>query len=482
VLDRGEVALQRDGFAQVRPARFGVVALDEGIDDEALPASLGERLALHVELDAAAAALAAAPVDAIAGVDGDLPDAQALAAARARLPRVEAGPEVLEALAAAAAAFGVGSLRAEVFALRAARAAAALDGRPAVQADDLALAVQLVLIPRATRWPASGDDEAAEPEPDEPPPDPPPEEPPAPPPGETEVEPLAERVIAAALAALPAGMLALLRAGPEAARTASLAQAGRRGEPLVTRSHGRVIGVREGLPRDGARLSVIETLRAAAPWQRLRRTARGRPGGARVNVRAADLRVTRHEQRRSTTTLFLVDASGSAALHRMAEAKGAVELLLADCYARRDRVALVAFRGRGAQLLLPPTRALVRARRSLAALPGGGGTPLASGLDLACAMLTSARREGDTPLVVLLTDGRANVARDGRGGRAQAEADALASAQAFARLGCAALLIDTSPHPGPAARRIAEAMRARYLALPHAAADAVSRAVRAQRG
>jgi magnesium chelatase subunit D len=93
--------------------------------------------------------------------------------------------------------------------------------------------------------------------------------------------------------------------------------------------------------------------------------------------------VSRFKQRRETTTIFVVDASGSAALHRLAEAKGAVELLLADCYVRRDRVAMLAFRGKGAELMLPPTRSLVRAKRSLAGLPGGGGTPLAAGMDAA---------------------------------------------------------------------------------------------------
>ena len=129
----------------------------------------------------------------------------------------------------------------------------------------------------------------------------------------------------------------------------------------------------------------------------------------------------------------MVDASGSAALNRLGEAKGAVELLLAECYARRDQVALLAFRGRAAELLLPPTSSLVRAKRSLSALPGGGGTPLAAGLDAALAAAAAERRRGRTPTVVLLTDGRANVARDGAGDRARAEADALAAARARAR-------------------------------------------------
>jgi magnesium chelatase subunit D len=199
-------------------------------------------------------------------------------------------------------------------------------------------------------------------------------------------------------------------------------------------------------------------------------------------VRRDDFHITRYRERRETTTLFAVDASGSAALHRLAEAKGAVELLLADCYVRRDRVALLAFRGPGCELLLPPTRSLARAKRSLAGLPGGGGTPLASAIDAAAALADSVRRRGETPVIVFLTDGRANIGRDGKGGRERAHADALAAASALRVMGLTAVLLDTSPQPQPAARQVADAMGARYLPLPHAGAAELSLAVRAATG
>jgi magnesium chelatase subunit D len=197
-----------------------------------------------------------------------------------------------------------------------------------------------------------------------------------------------------------------------------------------------------------------------------------------VLVRSEDFHLTRLVQQRETTTIFAVDASGSSALHRLAEAKGAVELLLADCYVRRDRVAVIAFRGRSAELLLPPTRSLVRAKRSLAGLPGGGGTPLAAALEAAAALAHAQQRRGDTPVVVLLTDGRANVALDGTGGRDRAQADAQDAARRLRALGCAVLLVDTSPQPAAAAERLAHALRARYLPLPHADAQRLSQAVR----
>ena len=146
---------------------------------------------------------------------------------------------------------------------------------------------------------------------------------------------------------------------------------------------------------------------------------------------------------------------------------------------RRDRVALIAFRGRTAEMLLPPTRSLARAKRGLAGLPGGGGTPLASGIDAATALAEAVRRRGETPTIVMLTDGRANVARDGAPGRSRAEEEALAAARTLAGGQFAVLFVDTSPRAQPQAQKLAVEMRARYLALPHAGAAAISQAVRA---
>ena len=182
-------------------------------------------------------------------------------------------------------------------------------------------------------------------------------------------------------------------------------------------TRGRPAGTRAGEPKNGARLSLIDTLRAAAPWQPLRR--REQPGREGVHVERADFRIRRYKQKRQTTAIFAVDASGSAALHRMAEAKGAVELILADCYVRRDQAALIAFRGKTAEVLLPPTRSLQRAKKSLADLPGGGGTPLCAGIEQAMLVADNVRRGGGTPLVVFLTDGKANIARDGTADRAR---------------------------------------------------------------
>jgi magnesium chelatase subunit D len=138
---------------------------------------------------------------------------------------------------------------------------------------------------------------------------------------------------------------------------------------------------------------------------------------------------------------------------------------------------LLAFRGRGVELLLPPTRSLVRAKRSLASLPGGGGTPLASGIGAAMTLADAVRRRGETPTVVFLTDGHANVARDGSGSRVRAEEDAIVAAKVMRAAGFKALLLDTSPRPQPLARRLADEMGALYLPLPYADAMMLSRAI-----
>ena len=521
VLDTQEVALERDGLATRHATRFGVIALDEGLaDDERVAPALLDRLAFSVDLHPVIDEAATRSDDERALDDelSALPGWSAIdvAAARALLPQIDVSVEMVQALVSTAAALGVASLRAPLLALRVARASAALDGRLRITDDDAQLAAALVLAPRATQVPtppaepSPNEDEVPEageaPEaadddtPDEPPPDNEEssndEETPEPPVGDLE-----DLVLEAAQAAIPAGLLAALMSGQE--RRASAQAAGRAGAVQQGQKRGRPSGARRGEPRSGARLNVIETLRAAAPWQKIRHAevvraqaapgrsvqpsesiSPGRPGAvsaavprARVQVRREDFHITRYKQRSATTTVFVVDASGSSALNRLAEAKGAVELLLADCYVRRDQVAVLAFRGKGAELLLPPTRSLVRAKRSLAGLPGGGGTPLASGIDAAAALAASIARRGETPIVVLLTDGRGNIARDGSPGRARAADDVQLAARQFRAVGLRALLIDTSPQPQAAARQLAQEMGASYLPLPHAGSAALSQAV-----
>lgn len=481
VLDTGEVLLEREGLSGRAGASTGVVALDEGLaDDEVVAPALTDRLALHLDLRPLSIRdLAPAPFDSAA-----------IAAARDRLVRVVCPEDAGEALCGAALALGVDSLRATLLALRVARGVAALRGSEVVDAEALDAAVRLVLAPRATRLPLPdqpGEQEEAPPEPPSPEQDsgddagagnPAAEE------TSAADGAMQERLLEAALTSIPADLLARLQAGA-GPRQRNPSQ-GKSGALQRQRLRGRPMGVAPGDPRSGARLSLVATLRAAAPWQNLRRDPPDRAGRAtagrappRVVVRREDFRVTRFRQRSESTTIFVVDASGSAALHRLAEAKGAIELLLADCYVRRDQVALVAFRGEHAELLLPPTRSLVRAKRNLAALPGGGGTPLASAVDMTAALVEQIQRRGGTPAYVMLTDGRANICRDGSQGRQAAGEEALAAARVLGATAVRGMVIDTSPRPHTSAEQLARALGALYLPLPHADATALRDAVQA---
>ena len=474
VLDAGEVVLPREGVTIRNAARIGVVALDEGAsDDEYAPIALLDRLAFWIDLGGLSVRVTLQPAHSPGQI----------IAARELLSRVQISAEMLQALCATALSLGAGSARVSVLALRAARAAAALDGRTRVSEQDAALAGRLVLAPRASIAPEQPGQPQAEEQEKPAHGDKAPEQPAqdgaqkaeAPRAPADAHQALKDMVLEAAQSAIPAGLLARLReqSGDRGARartggkTGALRQAGTRGRPA---------GVRAGTPQGCLRLSVIETLRAAAPWQALR--GRSLANGGRVRISAEDFRVTRYKQRARTLTIFVVDASGSSALNRLAEAKGAVELLLADCYIRRDQVAVVAFRGRSAEILLPPTRSLVRAKRGLAGLPGGGGTPLASALDAAHSLAALAQRRGETPTLVVLTDGRANVARDGTPGRELAHAQALYAARAVNLSKITALFVDTSPRPNPLARELAARMHANYLPLPYADARSLSSAVK----
>jgi magnesium chelatase subunit D len=504
VLDTGMVALQRDGLDTSAKASLGLVALDEGAsDDEQMPAGLADRLAFRLLMGAQ-------------DEDEEGPEwtAQEVLNARERLSQVTIDDEAVQALCAAALALGIDSLRASVFAVRVARAAAALAGSNTVEEEHTGVAARLVLAPRATRLPpaAPPENEAQDTpaENQEPPKNSDSDnksEPPEPPSksdapdaenkdesnadGDQEEaqdedpglpENLAELVLEAAQAAIPSGLLARLKMGQlHRAKTPTSGSAGALQKNAL---RGRPVGARKGEPRAGQRINVLETLRAAAPWQKLRQRQQAPTDGQiqRIVVRKEDFHVTRFRQSGQTTTVFVVDASGSSALNRLAEAKGAVELLLADCYVRRDSVAVLAFRGQTAELILPPTRSLARAKRSLAGLPGGGGTPLAHAIDAAILLADQLRKKGETPIVVLLTDGKGNIARDGRPGRAQAATDALAAATEMRLRGFSTLLVDTSPQAQDAAKNLAQAMGAQYLALPYAGANSLNQAVRAVAG
>jgi magnesium chelatase subunit D len=487
-LEQGQVPPNRHS-AEPSVTRFGVVALDESLPDEpGVGAALAERLGVWLDLHELS------PSD----IHADWTDANndglhlrlspgALARAREQLAQVQASDDQMQALCAAALGLGIGSLRVPSLALRLACAHAALNGRQALEADDLGFAARCVLAPRATQWPAEPSAQEAEPAPHED--KTPPQEPPEPSentdeapdddaekdkapgtPPEPSAEDLQEMMVAAALASLPPHMLDALmtRQGANSPQSS-----GRSGQTRAGSQRGRPLPPRPGRPGGQARLHVLATLRAAAPKQRLRQAH----STGRVAIRAEDFHIQRYQQRASSCLILALDASGSAALQRLAEAKGAVELLLQQSYARRDSVCIVAFRGAQAQLLLPATRSLVRAKRAMTGLPGGGGTPLALALKMAHEQAAQLQRQGVTPILVVLSDGRANVTLQGLGGRAQAQSDAQSWGQQWRASGHRALWIDTSMQPDAQAQQLASTMGASYLPMPQVQSQRMASAI-----
>lgn len=487
-LEQGQVPPNRHNSAPAT-TRFGVVALDESLPDEAgVGGALAERLGVWLDLhELSPGDIQASWAEAEADADKlhIRLSPGALARARELLHQVQASDDQVQALCAAALGLGIASLRVPSLALRLACGHAALHGRTALDADDLGFAARGVLAPRATQWPAEPSDPAADSPPAEDPPPPPPDPGDAPgqntapdtpdspdtgPPPEPRAEDLQEMVVAAALASLPPHMLDALMTRQAAASHSS---SGRSGQTRTGLQRGRPLPPRPGRPGGQARLHVLATLRAAAPKQRLRQAH----STGRVAIRAEDFHIQRHQQRASSCLILALDASGSAALQRLAEAKGAVELLLQQSYARRDSVCIVAFRGAQAQLLLPMTRSLVRAKRAMTGLPGGGGTPLALALKMAHEQAAQLQRQGVTPMLVVLSDGRANVTLQGLGGRAQAQADAHNWGQQWRASGHRALWIDTSVQPDAQAQQLASTMGASYLPMPQVQAQRVAQAM-----
>jgi magnesium chelatase subunit D len=434
---------------------FGLIALDEGAEpDEATPPALSERLAFCIE--------------PIGRMPPDWPSVPAGTTSIApRAVTVNSGD--IEALTVLAARLGIDSLRAPQLALATARAHAALNNRLHLTEDDLEAAAALVYPHRATTVPEQQGSTEETPPPDQP------DDPGTDRQDQDLTLPDGDMMIEAIKALLPADLLA----GLVPVGTTRAAGGGGAGKARKGNRRGRPLPSRPGRLDGQTRIDLVATLRAAAPWQPMRRAAAAQTALA---IRPSDIRVKRYQDQSDRLLIFTVDASGSAAMSRLNEAKGAVELLLGQAYAARDHVALIAFRGTAAELLLPPTRSLVQTKRRLATLPGGGGTPLAAGLQQSALLASQSIARGMTPTVILLTDGRANVALDGTPDRAQAGNDAERLARMMRAQGTGALVIDMGARPTASLKALAGLLGAPYLALPRADAQRLTGAVSAALG
>ena len=499
-LDGGEIRIERDGISTRAPARFTLLASYDPAEGQPRRHLL-DRIGLWVALPAQTDVPTRTEVVRRNGLDGrrktederrkyetpssvfrlssnETGELEALqnlvAAAREALPDVAISDDQLVQVAAAALAFGVEGHRADAFAAYAACAAAALGLRDEVEQADLELAVRLVIMPRATRMPEIPDDEqptannqSSTPQPEQQQQNDTQNEDSDAQHGESNAQGLPDdQVFAALVSELPAELERLpfkaLRRGKTGSRGTV---AGRRGRHI------------RSIPGDARRgkVDVSATLRAAAPWQQVRQ--QGLKNRALV-LRAEDLRIKQFKSKAGALFLFAVDASGSMALHRMRQAKGAVHALLQKAYVHRDRVALLAFRGDRAELLLPPSQSVELARRTIDTLPTGGGTPIAAALLAALDVAGQARGRGIMQTVlVLLTDGRANIGL--RGDRAGITEELRLLGGQIAEAGIHALVIDTqrSYLSRGEARTLAGYLGGDYVYLPNAQGEQIASVV-----
>jgi magnesium chelatase subunit D len=474
-LEDGVVRIEREGLSLRSPAEFRLLTSFDPAEG-APRAHLLDRLGMVVMMPTIRAGEARASIvrrhlqpDTETWSD----EAQLLRglieSAREQLPHIKLGDPQRHELIRMADALGVQGHRADLFAIRVARASAALGLRDEVQREDLELAARLVLLPRATRHPDTTQS-APPPEPTTPDSSPPPDprddiEPDSDSvPSEDQLE-LAEEVLESLAVELPDALSSLSFARQRSGRSGS------RG--ATSGQRGRHVSSVPGLPR-GQRLDVIATLRAAARWQRVR--THRRQG---IALTSDDFRIKKYRSKAGALFIFAVDASGSMALNRMRQAKGAVHALLEQAYVNRDRVALLAFRGQEANLLLPPTGSVELLRRAVDQLPTGGGTPIAASLVASLDVADQAKRRGFGNIVlVLLTDGRANVGL--KADRAGVDAEVTQLARAVAATGIRSLVIDTQRSflSQGNATQLARALAGDYLYLPNAQGTAIAAAAR----
>jgi magnesium chelatase subunit D len=503
-LDKGFLQIEREGLSLATGADFVFVGSSNS-EVGAIHPLLRERIGLIVEVESASALperIAVAErvlqfeknsIEFAERYESEMRGLHsAIAAAKKRLPQVSIATEDLRQIASISLSLGVEGNRADIIAARAAKAHAALAGREAVSEEDLIAAIQLVLLPRATRKPNF-----------EQPPDRQRDAPPekesqkhqSPQPFEDsqrsdQVEPAAETsfnqrrfdqkavddlLIKAIDAQMPKDFLNAYSVNPKSKIQNLKSASGKRLEN-ASRDRGRSQQA-TAKKTPAKKVAIAATIRAAAAFQKARRNSESQHSLHKMVIKPDDLRYKKFKHKSGILFIFAVDASGSMAVNRVAQAKGAMTRLLQEAYTHRDKVAMLTFRGNRADLLLPPTRSVELAKRIVDAIPTGGATPMATALMKALEVAGQARSQGISQVMLLLfTDGRANTSASDLPFNSQdAKAEAIKNelrrlSEALNQAGIRAIVIDTKAKflAGGEARDLANVIGAKYVYLPRA--------------